>query len=124
MEEIYLYAFRINMLKTPKELVNGFIYVEEEGDLALRLSEEYITRDLLTLFDNGHSYSRLIFWQIVVIVVTYCITGDNNFYLGHDLWTSDKNFREVCWRRFDNPRTVYEISQLGLNMDFSRKAPI
>lgn len=47
MEQIYLDAFRINMLKNSLELVNSFLHVVDEGDLGLGIAEEYITRDKL-----------------------------------------------------------------------------
>ena len=56
MEQIYLYAFRINMLKDSDELVNGFLHIEEENDLALSIAEEYCTRDLLAMHDRYHPY--------------------------------------------------------------------
>lgn len=56
MEQIYLDAFRINMLKDSSQLVNSFVHVVDEVDLGLNIAEEYIVRDKLTMWETDHLF--------------------------------------------------------------------
>jgi hypothetical protein len=62
MEEIYLKAFHINMLKSKDELIYDFVHVINEADLAVKLAEEFIQRDSLKTFESGHLYMRMTAW--------------------------------------------------------------
>ena len=55
-------AFRINMLMSDAERVEGFVTVVNEDDFTMQLAEEFIERDLLKSYESEHLYQRLTAW--------------------------------------------------------------
>lgn len=62
LEAIYLTAFRINMLLSDSERVDGFVTIINEDDFTMQLAEEFIERDLLKSYESEHLYQRLTAW--------------------------------------------------------------
>jgi hypothetical protein len=62
MEEIYLQAFRINMLKDHVEINDSFVHISNEEDLSIKLAEELIERDSLKMYLQSPLFARLTIW--------------------------------------------------------------
>lgn len=77
MEKIYLRAFCINMLMNKKELVSNFVHVLDQRNYTHQLAEEFIERDLIKMFEATNLFQLLTFWQILLLLVTAILSGEN-----------------------------------------------
>lgn len=128
MEEIYMLAFKINMLQSDKQLcgnnenakVNGFINIISEEDFALSLAEEMLSRDLLLICTQSHLYRQLALWQIIMICWAK-ILHSNFIILGTNMYPGD-SYSESCPVEYAQLKATGDTA--GADIDLELEDPI
>ena len=62
MEEIWMLAFKINLLLGKDEIEEKYVSVFSEAQFQTMLAEEFMCRDMLAHYMNNSLYQRLTSW--------------------------------------------------------------